>query len=89
MKLYVGNLNYNTTEENLKKLFEAIGIVKSFNMIKDKFTGRPKGFGFVEFETDELGNKAIAELNGKEVDGRKIVVSVARPMEKRTFNNNR
>ncbi len=89
MKLYVGNLNYNTTEEGLKKFFETIGEVKGVNLIKNKFTGSSKGFGFVEFETDELGNKAIAELNGKELDNRNITVAVAKPIQKRDFNDNR
>ena len=82
MKLYVGNLSYGLTEDSLKEVFEKIGAVTSSLIIKDKFSGRSKGFGFVEM-SDEDGNKAIAELNQSELDGRKIIVSEARPQEER------
>lgn len=82
-KLYVGNLSYNSTEGDLLRLFEAIGKVTSCDLIVDKFTSKSKGFGFVEMETKEDAEKAIAELNGKDVDGRKLTVNEARPREDR------
>ncbi len=78
-KLYVGNLSYDTTEATLTELFAAIGEVTSVAMITDRMSGRPKGFAFVEMASDEVANQAIAELNGKEVDGRSITVAEARP----------
>lgn len=88
MKLYVGNLSYGLTEDGLKEIFEKIGTVTSASIIKDKFSGRSKGFGFIEME-DEAGSQAISELNQSEVEGRKIIVSEARPQEdrpRRPFN---
>ena len=79
MKLYVGNLPYSTTEESLKELFSPFGTVVSSTVITDRNTGRSKGFGFVEFETAEGGQKAMEELNNSEVDGRAIKVDKARP----------
>ncbi len=79
MKLYVGNLSYNTGENDLRELFTAYGAVESVAVITDRDTGRSKGFGFVEFANDAEGQAAIAGLNGKEVSGRALTVSLARP----------
>lgn len=89
IKLYVGNLPYKFTADDLKNLFSAYGTVTA-TIIDDRATGRSKGFGFVELE-DSVSEQAIAEMNGKDVDGRGIVVNVARPMQdrpKRSFDNN-
>lgn len=82
-KLYVGGLAYSVTEEELEKLFAEQGKVVSAAVIKDRDSGQSKGFGFVEMENDEDAKKAIAELNEKEVSGRKIIVNEARPQEDR------
>jgi len=79
MKLYVGNLSYNTGENDLREMFAAYGAVESVAVITDRDTGRSKGFGFVEFANDAEGQAAIAGLNGKEVSGRALTVSLARP----------
>lgn len=76
-KLYVGNLNYNTTEEDVRELFAAYGTINSLNLISDRDTGRPKGFGFVEMSTEEEAAAAISALNAREVDGRQIKVNEA------------
>lgn len=78
-KLYVGNLPYSTTDEELSALFADYGTVLSAVIINDRATGRSKGFGFVELEDDAAAEKAIEEMTGKDVEGRNIVVSVARP----------
>ena len=83
MKLYVGGLAYSTTEDELKALFAEQGDVVSAVIIKDRDTGQSKGFGFVEMSELKDGQKAIQELNGKEVGGRSIVVNQARPQEDR------
>jgi cold-inducible RNA-binding protein len=80
-KLFVRSLSYNTTEASLEELFAAIGKVVSAKIIMDRDTNRSKGFGFVEMESDEDAAKAIKELDGKELDGRAIAVSEARPRE--------
>ncbi len=82
-KLYVGKLAYATTEETLKNLFAEYGNVVSAQLIMDRDSGQSKGFGFVEMENDSEAQAAIKELDGKEVDGRAIVVNVARPREDR------
>lgn len=82
-KLYVGNLSYDTSEDILKNTFSQAGAVESATVIKDKFSGRSKGFGFVEMSNDDEANKAIEMFNGKEVDGRTWTVNEARPMEPR------
>ncbi|MCG2693728.1 RNA-binding protein [Candidatus Parcubacteria bacterium] len=82
-KLYVGNLPYTATAEELKELFSQAGKVESANVISDKFSGRSKGFGFVEMSTDEEAQKAIDELNGTEIEGRAMTVNEARPMTER------
>ncbi len=81
-RLYVGNLPYKTDDEALKAQFSAAGSVSSAKVIRDRDTGRSKGFGFVEFATDAEANKAIEMFNGQEMEGRKLVVNVARPMTK-------
>lgn len=82
-KLYVGSLSYSTTDDALKATFSAAGTVVSASIIIDKMSGRSKGFGFVEMSTDEEAVKAIEMFNGKEVDGRTIIVNEARPMTER------
>jgi cold-inducible RNA-binding protein len=79
MKLYVGNLSYSASENELRELFTQYGAVESVAVITDRDTGRSKGFGFVEFANDAEANAAIAGLNGKEVSGRALTVSQARP----------
>ncbi|MBN1163690.1 MAG: RNA-binding protein [Candidatus Krumholzibacteriota bacterium] len=81
--IYVGNLPFSSTDESLNQLFSEYGTVNSARIIKDKFTDRSRGFGFVEMENDDEADKAIAEANGKEVDGRTIKVSEAQPRENR------
>jgi RNA recognition motif-containing protein len=78
MNIYVGNLSYKVDENELRNTFEEYGSVSSVKIISDKFTGRSKGFGFVEMEDDTEGQKAIDELNGKSIDNRNITVNVAR-----------
>ena len=82
MKLYVGNLSFDTTQQSLETLFGEIGTVTSTNLIEDRETGRPRGFGFVEMSSKEEGQNAISQLNGKEVDGREIKVNEAKPQER-------
>ncbi len=79
MKLYVGNMSYETTEEDLRLACEAFGKVESATIIKDKFSGEPKGFGFVEMSSKAEGQAAIDGLNGKELKGRTLNVNEARP----------
>ena len=82
-KLYVGNLPYSVTEAKLEEHFSQHGKVVSARIITDKFSGRSKGFGFVEMESAEQAERAISALNGAEFEGRTIVVSEARPQEPR------
>jgi len=84
-KLYVGSLSYSTTEDGLKDCFAGAGTVESAMIILDKMSGRSKGFGFVEMSSDEEAKKAVEMFNGKDLDGRKIVVDEARPMKERPF----
>jgi len=79
MKIYVGNLPYEVTEEDLRKEFEAFGGVTSVSIITDKYSGRPKGFGFVEMESVSEGQAAITGLNGKVLKERTLTVNAARP----------
>ena len=81
--LYVGNLNYDTTEPTLRALFEEHGAIESLNIIMDRMTGRSKGFGFVEMAEEAAAQAAIAALDGQMVDGRNIRVSEARPRRSR------
>ncbi|PKM91986.1 MAG: RNA-binding protein, partial [Euryarchaeota archaeon HGW-Euryarchaeota-1] len=71
-KLFIGNLSFDTTDEALKELFSQAGNVKTANIVKNKFSGRSRGFGFIEMETDAEATKAIELLNNKEVEGRQI-----------------
>jgi RNA recognition motif-containing protein len=92
MNIFVGSLPFSIDEADLRESFEAYGTVNSVKIITDKFTGRSKGFGFVEMENDEEAQKAINELNGATVEGRNIVVNKSEPKpegERRSFNNNR
>ncbi len=82
-KLYVGNLPNGTSDNDLQKFFEPHGTVQSAQVIMDRDTGRSKGFGFVEMNSGEEAQAAIAALNGKEVNGRALTVNEARPREKR------
>jgi cold-inducible RNA-binding protein len=81
MNIYVGNLSFDATEDEVRELFAAFGQVTSVSLIKDKFTGRPRGFGFVEMANDAEAQKAIAELNGKDFKGRSMTINQARPRE--------
>ena len=83
MKLYVGNLAFATTSQDLNELFAAVGTVESASVVEDRDTGRSRGFGFVEMSSKEEGEKAIAEFNGKEVNGRALNVNEAKPRENR------
>ncbi len=83
MKLYVGNLAFQTTSEDLQELFSQAGTVESASVVEDRETGRSRGFGFVEMATKEDGEAAIAQFNGKEVNGRSLTVNEARPREDR------
>ena len=83
MKLYVGNLPFSTTNQDLSDIFGEIGPVESCNVIEDRETGRSRGFGFVEMANKEDGERAIAELNGKEFNGRELKVNEAKPQERR------
>ena len=77
MNIYVGSLQYDVTEDELKSVFEAYGAVDSVKIIMDKFSGRSKGFGFIEMPDNDQGEKAIQSLNGSEINGRRIVVNMA------------
>jgi RNA recognition motif-containing protein len=79
MNIYVGNLSYDLSEENLRQAFEAFGQVSSATIVKDKYSGRSKGFGFVEMPSAEEARSAIDQLNGKELKGRTLNVNEARP----------
>jgi RNA recognition motif-containing protein len=83
MKLYVGNLAFKTSSEDLQQLFSQAGTVESASVVEDRDTGRSRGFGFVEMASKEEGEAAIAQFNGKELDGRNLTVNEARPREDR------
>jgi RNA recognition motif-containing protein len=83
-KLYVGNMSFDTTEDALHALFAGVGSVESVNIITDRMSGRPKGFGFVEMATEEDAQAAISQLNGATLDGRQIRVAEARPQRPRS-----
>ena len=92
MNIFVGSLPFSIEEADLRESFEAYGAVDSVKIITDKFTGRSKGFGFVEMTNDEEALKAIAELNGATVQGRAIVVNKSEPKpegERKSYNNSR
>src|SRR5881409_4184047 len=84
-KIYVGNLSFQTTETDLSDMFGEVGQVESVQIITDRDTGRYKGFGFVQMADDAAAEKAIAQLNGKEIGGRNLTVNEARPVQKRDF----
>lgn len=86
-KLFIGSLAWTTTDDSLRDFFATAGTVVSANVIVDRDTNRSKGFGFVEMSSDDEAKKAIDQLNGKELDGRAIVVNEARPREERPRNN--
>ena len=91
-KLYVGNLSYDTTEEELRTLFAQAGTVTSVNLIKDRGTGRSKGFGFIEMDNQSELENAIQMFNGYSLGDRELTVNIARPREERKpggYNNNR
>ena len=84
MNIYVGNLSYQTTEDELRDLFAEFGDVVSAKLIVDKFTGQSKGFGFVEMSNNSEAQKAMDELNGRDVNGRSVTVNQARPRQDRS-----
>jgi len=81
MKIYVGNLSFNIDDEKLREIFASYGEIEEANVIKNNFSGRSKGFGFVTFKNAESAKKAISEMNEKEVEGRKLTVNEAKPMD--------
>ena len=83
-KLFVGNLSFNTTENDLQDTFAAHGTVSEVNLMMDRDSGRPRGFGFVTMSTSEEAQAAISALNGVSIDGRALTVNVAKPREERT-----
>jgi cold-inducible RNA-binding protein len=82
-KLFVGNLSFNTTENDLQDAFAAHGTVVETNLMMDRVSGRPRGFGFITMSTPEEAQKAIAAMNGAQLDGRALTVNIARPREER------
>ncbi len=84
-KLFIGNLSYDVTKEELENLFSPFGKIVSTYVISDRATGRSKGFGFIEFEANNDAQNAIKEMHEKEIKGRKLVVNIARPKEERPF----
>jgi RNA recognition motif-containing protein len=89
MNIYVGNLSRDVSEMELKEAFQAFGEVQSCNIIKDKFTGESRGFGFVEMPNKEEADKAIADMNGKDLKGRNLTVNEARPRTDRPRSGGR
>ena len=89
MNIYVGNLSYDVTQEDLQQAFQAHGEVMSANVITDKFTGRSRGFGFVEMAKEDEGRAAIEALKGMDIKGRTINVNEARPRNDKPRNNRR
>jgi RNA recognition motif-containing protein len=89
MNIYIGNLDYDVTEADLSRAFGEFGAVSKSNVIIDKFTGRSKGFGFVEMPNDSEANDAISNLNESELNGRKIRVNEAKPKEDRPVSRSR
>ena len=88
-KLFVGNLSFNTTENDLQDAFAAFGTVTEANLMMDRMTNRPRGFGFVTMSSPEEAQKAIEGLNGKDMDGRALTVNVAKPREERPGGSRR
>lgn len=89
MKIYVGNLSFNTTESQLRDMFAAHGTVTSAATVTDRETGRPRGFGFVEMSDDAQARAAMTALNGKNIDGRDLTVNEAKPRESTGGGGNR
>ena len=87
MKLYVGNLSFDTTSNELQTLFAQAGTVENVSLIEDRETGRSRGFGFVEMQTNEEGAAAISQFNGKDLGGRALKVNEAKPRENRGNGN--
>ena len=83
-KIYVGNIAFNATEQDLRDLFSEYGEIESLKIMKDNFTERSKGFGFIEMVSEEDAKKAIATLNGKDFKGKSLTVAEARPQQKRS-----
>jgi RNA recognition motif-containing protein len=83
-KIYVGNLSYSTTEDDVRQAFEPFGSVRSVSILSDRETGRSRGFGFVEMDSDEEADAAITAMNGKDIDGRTLTVNEARPRTERS-----
>ena len=83
-KLYIGGLSYSTTSEGLREYFAQCGNVLSATVITDRFSGQSRGFGFVEMDSSEEANNAISQLNGRELDGRRITVEISNPQAPRT-----
>jgi len=90
-RLFVGNLSYQTMEDDLKEYFSQAGVVTSVNLMLDKVTGKSRGFAFIEFATPEEANKAVEQFHNKEFQGRALTVNVARPREERAprYNGDR
>ena len=82
-RLFVGNLSYQTMENDLQEYFAQAGVVTSVNLMLDKFTGKSRGFAFIEFSTSEEANKAVEMFHGKDLQGRALTVNIARPREER------
>ncbi len=83
VRLYVGNLPFSVSEQDLEEMFSQVGVVESTNIVTDRDTGRSRGFAFVEMDSREAADAAIAALNGREIDGRQLTVNEARPKESR------
>jgi len=88
MKLYVGNLAFGTSGDNLRQHFEQAGTVETATVVEDRETGRSRGFGFVEMSSNEEGQAAIQQFNGNDLDGRNLTVNVAKPREARSEGRN-
>src|SRR5258705_2673554 len=82
-RLFVGNLSYQTMENDLQEFFSKAGVVTAVNLMLDKFTGKSRGFAFIEFSTSEEANKAVEMFHGKDLQGRALTVNIARPREER------
>jgi RNA recognition motif-containing protein len=89
MNIYVGNLPYSMNDDELRASFAEFGAVQSASVVKDKFTGRSRGFGFVEMPDGAAGNQAIEAMNGRNLGGRPLVVNEARPRDERPMRNDR